>query len=240
MDTIVLFIGIILVAAILQTSTGFGFSIMATPFLLLIFEPREAIQINLVLSLVISFALISKIRKDIDLGILKRFVIGSAAGLPVGISLFLLLDMTLLKLSISVIILVLTVLLMLKFRVKKTNNRDFTIGGLSGMLTTSIGMPGPPILLYFSGTDTKKETLRATTLGFYLFIYAMSLIVQVIFAGTNKIVWTSSGLALPILLIGMFVGQKLFKRINQKTFRIFTYIILLFTGVYLFYESWKW
>ncbi len=60
---ILLFIMIILVASLLQTSTGFGFSILATPFLLLLFEPAEAIQINLILSLVISLALITKIKK---------------------------------------------------------------------------------------------------------------------------------------------------------------------------------
>ncbi|MCU5518381.1 sulfite exporter TauE/SafE family protein, partial [Bacillus wiedmannii] len=34
MEIVFIFICIILVASILQTSTGFGFSIMATPFLL--------------------------------------------------------------------------------------------------------------------------------------------------------------------------------------------------------------
>ncbi len=48
---IIAFIIIILVASVLQTSTGFGFSILATPFLLLLFKPIEAIQINLILSL---------------------------------------------------------------------------------------------------------------------------------------------------------------------------------------------
>lgn len=87
MDT-VLFFAIILVASILQTSTGFGFSILATPFLLLIFEPMEAIQINLLLSLVISGALITKIIKDIDFDVLKRFILGSVTGLPIGIIVF--------------------------------------------------------------------------------------------------------------------------------------------------------
>ena len=66
-----MFILIILVASILQTSTGFGFSILATPFLLLLFKPTEAIQINLILSLFISVALLTKIKEDIDYGILK-------------------------------------------------------------------------------------------------------------------------------------------------------------------------
>lgn len=65
MGTSFAFICIILAASILQTSTGFGFSIMATPFLLLLFLPQEAIQINILLSLLISISLIWKIRTDI-------------------------------------------------------------------------------------------------------------------------------------------------------------------------------
>lgn len=239
MDTFI-FVVIILVASILQTSTGFGFSILATPFLLLIFKPIEAIQINLILSLVISCSLLTKIRNDIDFRILKRFVIGSASGLPIGIIIFLLIDINKLKLGISLIILVLTIILMLQFRINQTKGRDFLVGGLSGSLTTSIGMPGPPLLLYFSGTDTQKEKLRGTTLAFYLFIYFVSLLIQIIFAGTDKTIWISSGFALPLVLVGLYLGQLLFKYINQSLFRIFTYIILLFTGIYLFIESWKW
>jgi uncharacterized membrane protein YfcA len=186
---------------------------------------------------VISCSLITKIHKDIDVAILKRFIIGSFVGLPLGITIFLLLNINSLKLGISIIILALTIMLLLKFRVGQTKSRDLVVGGLSGALTTSIGMPGPPILLYFSGTNTQKEKLRATTLAFYLFIYSMSLIIQVIFIGTNKTIWISSGLALPLVFVGLFLGQLLFKRINQSLFRIFTYIILLFTGVYLFIES---
>ncbi|WP_404460054.1 sulfite exporter TauE/SafE family protein [Sutcliffiella horikoshii] len=234
---IVAFILIILIASVLQTSTGFGFSILATPFLLLLFEPSEAIQINLILSLIISIALIMKIRKDIDLGILGRFVVGSVLGLPFGIIIFLLIDIDRLKLAVSLIILVLTVMLVLKFRIKQNKKRDLLVGGISGLFTTSIGMPGPPLLLYFSGTDTEKEKLRGTTLAFFLFIYLVSLVIQMIFVGTNKTVWVSSLWGLPLVFAGLYLGQLLFKWINQRIFRIFTYIILIFTGIYLLIES---
>lgn len=156
---ILLFILIILLASILQTSTGFGFSILATPFLLLLFEPKEAIQINLILSLIISAALFSKIKKDTDIGVLKRFAVGSAAGLPIGIGIFLFLDISRLKLAVSFIILLLTLLLMANVRVKETSRRDYSVGGLSGIMTTSIGMPGPPLLLYFQERILKKSGL---------------------------------------------------------------------------------
>src|SRR5699024_6064281 len=133
MGTFIGFLMIILIASILQTSTGFGFSIMATPFLLLLFEPKEAIQLNLILSLVISCALITKINKDVDWDIFKRFVIGSMVGLPVGIIIFQIMNMTYLKLGVGLLIICLTFLLVLNFRMKQTRNRDFFVGGFSGI-----------------------------------------------------------------------------------------------------------
>ncbi|WP_096438738.1 sulfite exporter TauE/SafE family protein [Alteribacter populi] len=238
MDTVFIFICIILVASILQTSTGFGFSIMATPFLLMIFLPHEAIQINIILSLIISMTLIFKIRKDIDFTILRRFTLGSIAGVPLGIFIFMSINnMNAFKLGVSIILLVLTLLLVGNFKVNSTKNRDFVVGGFSGFLTTSIGMPGPPLLLYFTGTNTEKEKLRATTLAFYLFIYFVSLIMQMIFIGTNKVIWESSLYAIPIVFLGLILGQIIFKWINQRVFRVLTYILLLFTGVYLLFDS---
>lgn len=234
---IAVFIMIILIASILQTSTGFGFSILATPFLLLIFEPAEAIQINLVLSLVISAALIRTIRQDIDYPVLRRFISGSVIGLFIGIGIFLIADIDGLKRVIGIIILTLTLLLLFKFRIARKRGRDFFAGGIAGSLTTSIGMPGPPLLLYFSGTDSLKEKVRGTTLAFYLFIYAVSLLIQVVFAGTVPAVWTASLWGLPLVFIGLYIGQMLFRYINQKGFRIFTYIILAATGIYLLLDS---
>ncbi|SMB87810.1 Uncharacterized membrane protein YfcA [Desulfonispora thiosulfatigenes DSM 11270] len=240
MDSYILFFSIVLIASILQTSTGFGFSIMATPFLLLLFMPKEAIQVNLILSIFISVALITTIKNDIDFEILKRFIIGSSFGIPFGIIFFLFLDMNTLKLGVSIIILILTVLLIRNFRINQTDKRDFAVGAISGTLTAAIGMPGPPVLLYFSGTETEKEKLRATTLAFYIFVYSASLVIQIIFAKTSKTVWISSTYAIPVVIMGLYLGQLLFKKINQETFRIFTYFILLSTGSYLLFESWKW
>ncbi|EJV60037.1 membrane protein [Bacillus mycoides] len=237
METTLIFICIILVASVLQTSTGFGFSIMATPFLLMLFLPQEAIQINIILSLIISISLIWKIRMDIDFILLKRLTFGSIVGVPFGILLFTSININAFKLAISILLLILTLMLICNFKIKSTQSRDFVVGGLSGLLTTSIGMPGPPLLLYFTGTDTEKGKLRATTLAFYLFIYFISLITQILFTGTNRTIWESSFYAIPIIFLGLFIGQIIFKWLNQRIFKIFTYILLSCTGIYLLIES---
>lgn len=233
MGTTFAFAAIVLLASILQVSTGFGFSIMATPFLLMIFLPNEAIQINIILSLLISVSLIWKIRHDIDIRLLKRVVVGSVEGVPLGILVFMTMDINALKLGLGILLLLLTLLLMCNFKIQRTSARDFVVGGLSGVLTTSIGMPGPPLLLYFTGTDTDKSKLRATTLAFYLFIYAISLVSQILIAGTHQTVWTSSLLALPVVFLGLFLGQVVFKWLHPRLFKVLTYILLIGTGIYL-------
>ncbi|WP_289138086.1 sulfite exporter TauE/SafE family protein [uncultured Brevibacillus sp.] len=87
-------------------------------------------------------------------------------------------------------------------------------------------------------TDSRDhDPLRSTALAYYLFIYLVSLIMQVCFAGTNKEIWLSSLIALPALFAGILLGQLLFKKISQRVFQVLTYVILLFTGLYLLTTS---
>src|SRR5690625_1364671 len=228
---------IVFLASALQTSTGYGFSIIGTPFLLLIYPFHSAIQINIILSICLSAVMIYKIRKEVDLPLLKSLIKGSIAGLIIGIFIYLFANTELLKISVGIIVLILTVLLILKFTINRTKNKDYAAGGISGLLTTSIGVPGPPLLLYFSGAKLDKVTLRSTTLAYYLFVYFASLVMQITFGGTNKEIWIDSILAIPALFAGIFLGQLFFKWISQETFRMITYIILIFTGVYLLITS---
>jgi uncharacterized membrane protein YfcA len=237
MESLLIAAGIIFVASILQACTGFGFSIMATPFLLLVYDPHTAIQINIILSIFISVFMLPRLWKDIERPLVIRLVKGSIVGSLIGLAIFLFLDIRYLKISISVLILLLTLLLIFRFSVRQTNTKDHFAGGLSGMLTTSIGMPGPPLLLYFTGAQIEKAVLRSTTLGYYLFIYTVSLGMQIGFGSSSSEIWLTSLMLLPVTIGGMFVGQWLFAYINPRAFQIMTYCILGATGLYLFITS---
>jgi uncharacterized protein len=237
MEDLIILVLIVLIASLLQTSTGYGFSIIGTPFLLLIYPAHTAIQVNIILSICLSAVMIFKVINEVDKSLLIKLIKGSIAGLFFGVFMYLFLDIRLLKMVVGLLILILTILLILKLTIKRTSNRDFLTGGISGLLTTSIGVPGPPLLLYFSGAKIDKTTLRSTTLAYYLFVYFASLVMQISFGGTTTETWISSLLAIPPLFGGVILGQLLFKWISQNTFRIITYVILIFTGIYLLVTS---
>lgn len=228
---------IVLAASSLQAATGFGFSVMATPFLLLVFEAHTAIQINIILSLLISVVMVPRIGSEIDKALLFRLVKGAVIGAPVGLGIFVFLDATLLKIVTSIIILFLTGLLILNFTIKQSSRKDATAGGFSGILTTSLGMPGPPLLLYFVGAEMDKSVLRSTTLAFFLFVYSSSLLLQVMTGSSNIKTWLTALALAPVALAGIALGQFLFRYINQRAFLIITYVILGATGTHLLVNS---
>lgn len=228
---------IVLVASILQSGTGFGFAIMATPFLLLLFEFHDAIQLNIILSLLISLLMIYKIRKEINKESLIRLTKGSLLGVLPGILLFSFLDARPLKILVSLLILISTGLLVAKVSIKESNSKEFTTGVLSGLLTTSLGMPGPPLLIYFAGTKVDKSTLRSTTLAYFIFVFLLSLLLQFSTYNISDDVWTATLWSLPFTLLGIYLGQWLFARLNQQLFQRLIYILLFFTGIYLLITS---
>ncbi|CAG7598769.1 hypothetical protein PAESOLCIP111_00256 [Paenibacillus solanacearum] len=237
MDTWVWLACIVFAASLLQTSTGYGFSIVGTPFLLLLYPAQSAIQINIILSLCLSAFMMFRVGKEVDKRLLGKLIAGSIAGLAAGLFVYLYADIRFIKLAVGGLILLLTVLLLSQRTMRQTSRRDYAVGGVSGLLTSSIGVPGPPLLLYFASTGMDKAILRSTTLAYYLFVYSVSLVLQIGFGGTSLDAWTDSLVALPPLLAGILFGQLCFRWISPGLFKIITYVILLFTGGYLFVTS---
>lgn len=254
---------IVFFASVLQAATGFGFAIMATPFLLLVFDSRECVQISIILSFIVSLLLIRKIIKDVDKGLLKRLIIGSIVGVPLGVLFFKFVSLDILKITVSIVILIVTFILMVR-SFKTSNNHNIEaasekaqinqndsegdvttllkraqlfVGLCAGLLTTSIGMPGVPLILYYNATNTKKETARSTTLVFFIFVYIISMATQLLTVKTNLDIVTTSLVLIPVAVVGVFLGNILFDKINQITFQRIAYGILISTGFYMSIKS---
>ncbi len=237
MSSIVALIILVLAASTLQAGTGFGFSIMATPFLLLLFESHDAIQLNIILSLLISVIMTRKIHSELNKNTLIQLIKGSLIGILPGLFLFSVLDVRLLKILVGILILASTVLLLAKITVKQSNTKEIVTGALSGLLTASLGMPGPPLLTYFAWAKVDKATLRSTTLAYFIFIYSVSLVFQFALHGSSKTVWILTLWALPFTVIGIYLGQWVFTRLDQQRFEKIIYAVLFLTGIYLLFTA---
>ncbi|MDO7787720.1 sulfite exporter TauE/SafE family protein [Desulforamulus aquiferis] len=251
---------IVFIASALQAITGFGFAIMATPFLLLVFNSRDCIQMSIFLSLFIALVLTPRIKKDIDYKLLKRLIWGGFVGVPIGLLFFAYVSLSTLKITVSIAILIVTCFLLFRcynsYRTQKMEVPDLEteeqeakteaevfkyqekrnevmVGLSSGVMTTSIGMPGVPLALYFNAKNERKEVVRSTTLAFFIFVYTVSIIAQLLTVKIGLEVLIASLILTPAAALGIVIGNVLFGKINQQVFQLIANGILLYTGFYM-------
>lgn len=222
--------------AFVQGATGFGSGLLINAFWLHIMEPTHAIPLNVVTSLFISGVPIYKLRKKLDFSKLKQFAIFGVVGIPIGMYLLVISDPSKLKFSIG-ILLVIYALLMLKISSFSINVNNKSINNLVGFISGVIGgltaLLGIIPVAWFSIQRLPKNTKRGTYEPF-IFITSIAAIISFAFAGLYKIEMIFDLLKIiPALLVGSWLGIKIYNKINDNLFRKVVLGLILLSGLFL-------
>lgn len=230
--TAVLIAFIIFVSGFVQSFTGFGFALIATPLLFLLAEPKPAVGLVIVLSTVILLAMTLIYRKNINKKRALFMSLGGFLGIPLGVYLILIITPESLKLTVGAIIIVLAILLMLNrtYCFKRFIPWHMAAGFFSGLLSSSTSLGGPPSVLFLMSQNVEKleflGTVSAT--GFIIFIVNTAALgsLGIITADTLKI----AGISLPGMALGLLLGTQAVKRINNKIFRYITISLVILSA----------
>ena len=222
--------------AFVQGATGFGSGLLINAFWLHIMEPTHAIPLNVVTSLFISGVPIYKLRKKLDFSKLKQFAIFGVVGIPIGMYLLVISDPSKLKFSIG-ILLVIYAVLMLKISSFSINVNNKSINNLVGFISGVIGgltaLLGIIPVAWFSVQRLPKNTKRGTYEPF-IFITSIAAIISFGFAGLYKIEMIFDLLKIiPALLVGSWLGIKIYNKINDNLFRKVVLGLILLSGLFL-------
>ena len=100
----------VLLAALLQAATGIGFGVIAGPIVLLVLNDGSAVQMTILLSLLVSVLFVPSLYRKVDKKLLKRLLVGTFLGLPLGVYGFLQVSVDVLKLVAAIAVLVMAAL----------------------------------------------------------------------------------------------------------------------------------
>ncbi len=228
-------------AAALQAATGIGFGIIAGPILLIYLNDGSAIQISIVLNLLIALVLAPSLRQQADRQLLSRLLIGLAIGSPVGLLIFLNMNIVFLK-AFAGLAIAYTLFVILRSNrapshapaLAAKSTEQISIGVMSGIMGASLAMPGPIPAAWMSTKGFSKETIRATILVMFVFAYVVALALQFGLAGIGADTMRLSAMLAPSTIVGILVGRSLANRLTEQTFRYLLVIILASTAVILF------
>ena len=228
-------------AATLQSATGIGFGVIAGPVLLIALHDGAAIQISIVLNLLIAVILTPSLWRQADRKLLTRLLIGLAIGSPVGLLIFINMDIVFLK-AFAGLAVVYTLFLILRNKPAPAHAQppvtesveQVGVGVISGIMGASLAMPGPIPAAWMSAKGFSKETIRATILVMFVFAYVVAMTLQLGLAEVGADSMRLSAMLAPATVAGVFIGRLLGDRLTEQTFRWLLVTILASTAIILF------
>ena len=223
---------IICIAAVLQSISGFGFSLLAMPLLSIFVDIQDAVVIATLCGI---FTNAVHLRKDFQLverSIARRISLSALIGMPLGVVVLSVFSATHMRAIIGAVIVVLVFLMMRNFILKTENtNVDIVSGAFSGLLATSVSTNGPPLVFLLQSKQLDPWRLRAT-LAYVFAISGCASFIVLMIAGKGSIeAFQYAMLSLPAMYLGTVVGRKARLRVTQEAFKRLMYVLLLATAV---------
>ena len=105
---------------------------------------------------------------------------------------------------------------------------------LSGIIHGMFVSGGSLLVIYMAERLDDKTAFRSTLSAVWVILNGILLVTQIFSGDITGEVAMNQLIALPVLFLAMYIGSVLFKRMEQRTFLIITYILLIISGISLF------
>ena len=212
--------------------TGFGLALIAVPLLLLVYEPATVVVLVFVLSVFINVAVVWDSWHDADRRLVVSLLPPAAVGVFVGTEVLYYADPLYIRLGVGVVVVISALLLLREVRVPGAGGWIGTIvaGSTSGLLSTSTGLAGPPVVLLFAARRIPKHAFRGSSALYFL---AMSFVGLAALANRGLLDVARIPLALalvPAAFLGKVLGTAILGKISDGTFRTVTLGVVILTG----------
>jgi len=232
----------VFLGGILQGCLGFGFAFISLPVFVVFFAPSLATPMIVVLSLILNVIVFFSCFKHANKKYIGCMLIGGIFGTPLGTHLLNHVDPFLYSLAVGILIMTAAGLLLSdkRYPVRETMINSFPAGFISGILNASIGLSGPPVVLFMSSQPCNKNVTRATLIGYFLLI---NMITLVWFFHKRLITYEVSvymRVFVPALIIGTLSGMFVARFIDEQRFRRGILLCVLLIGLVVIITSFSW
>ena len=179
--------------------------------------------------------------------LLIPMLIGSLAGIPLGLAIYLALDLDTLKLTVGVVMLLFTALLIardagwlkqaLTSRGPPNSSAAASVGACAGALTSVLVLPGPPLILYVAARNMDKAESRALSLTFFAFCYVAVTLTHAFGLGMSRDTWALVGWLSPVVVAATVLGAIWARSLSEQRFRIGIIAVSLLSGIWLIWSA---
>ena len=229
-----------LAAGIVQTVTGFGAVVTMMLVFPYFFDMIDAPTLALSINLIYCFVLCCKYIRHIDLSIafwptaayavVSYFVTGFVGGM----------ELRTLVIIFAVFLMLLSVYLLTfssKIKAKPSKLLGFGCGIFSGITSGLFAIGGPPMAPYFLAASKDHEAYVANMQFMFVVSTALNIVGRIrngIFR-YSLLPYVAAGTA--CILVGMYLGERLSRRINADKMKVIVYVFVGLSGLVLLLQQ---
>jgi len=223
---------IILAASTISGITGFGFGLISVPPLLIFFDPSAVLTITKVLTICTTWIVIASAWRELQPRLLLRILPFSFVGALLGLQLLRIASADAIKVFASAIVVAFSLLLLRGLPQREFKSRLLAplAGFVSGTMSTTTALSGPPIILYFTITKVPVQTFRVTIASYFVLLDLFGLPALIRGDFVTKHDFKIALLMVPMAFAGRWWGSRLSHRFSREQFYRLTLIILIATG----------
>ncbi len=219
---------VILIAGFVRGYSGFGYSAIVIAASSVVMSPLHFVAVVVILEFVMSLQAWKGAGPSVDWKRVLCLMAGAAVGLPAGLWALTAISENAARAVISGYVLAMCVLLLLGLRMRsEARGVPINLGaGLISGVANAPGMGGLPVAAFFAAQPIPSNVFRATLIAYFplLDIYSAPL-----YWWHGLVTWDTiraSLIALPLTLIGNWLGGRHFFGTDPQEFRRFAILLL--------------
>ena len=222
--------GAVTLASAAQTVSGFGFALIGTPLVAVLAGPKAAVVGLTMIGILLVAQLSLRGRGHVDRPTVLVVTAAAIIGMPLGLLVLTRADDHVLTIAIAVAVIAFSLLLWRDVRLPVGRGTDALAGLTAGVLSTSTGTSGPPIVIALSGKRLEPAVFRATISAIFLVQGSASLVAFALGGQITSDALSVAIAGLPGVIVGSFVGERGFRRLDAATFRRVVLGMLFLSG----------
>lgn len=219
-------------ASFVQMNVGFGFALLSVPLMTVGLRTQDAVVVSTFLGLLTSGLQAWHGRRVAEWVLVRRLTLASLLGIPFGLVIFKQVDPSVLKLLLGIGVLIATFLLVRQVDLlHRGPGLEWSAGFLSGALASSLSTNGPPLVIALQGRKLSIDVFRSTISVVFVVSGVVSLLAFIVTDEVRSQAVAGMILAVPALGLGIGLGLKVRRYINDQRARLAVLVLLALAGV---------
>ncbi len=208
------------VSAFIRGYTGFGLGALVVTAGAVVMNPLPLIAMVIISDLAMTAQIWRSLRRDIDWRMVFVLFAGAAPALPLGLWVLTALPEDLARAVVAGFVMVMALALVMGWTLRRPAGRGLTLGtGVFSGLANAGGVGGLPVVVLLSAEGSAPRRFRATLIAYFIFLGLWTLPALWWNGLVTRDTLQATALALPLFLLGNWLGSRRFMAADPKDFR---------------------